>query len=681
MLKAFIGRNASTWSDLKTLGQYAYVVTEGGGGMQIIDLSDLDNIQQIGTYNGFSTAHNLFIDEAAAIAYAPGANTGMPILDLSNPTNPVEVVRYTDDYVHDVMVQDGMAHLAEIYSGLYRILDVSALPSMPTLDSITTPGFFTHNTWCNAENTLCGTTDEVVGGHLALYDISDPTDIVKIGEYTENSGGIIHNVVIHGDVAHLSYYAEGYVAVDISDPSRPQKLGSYDTYSGSSGDYDGAWGVYPFQSSGVVYVNDIQSGLYVLAPAGSIEHDALADTLDPAGPYPVVATVTPSPGGSGLQSVELLYSTDDEQSFTTVAMTPTGNPDEYTADLPGQALGTVVHYYLRADDGLGEFRHPDGGGSHVFAVGTRITRYFNDFEATSDDGWTHGQNATQDDWQRGTPAGKAGDPSFAFSGVQCWSNDLGASGWNGFYSNDVDNWLLSPAIDLTGLKNTRLRVKRWLTVEDGDDDVAGVRVNGNEAWSNPTGVDHLDTSWVTLDLDISEWADDQLTQVEFTLTSDNTDTFGGWNLDDFEIYTIDDCRDVEHYGVGGVGSGGIVPTIDVSGGAPSIGNPNFTIEGHDMVGGAPVLLLVGLDRAQIPFKGFDILVDLGKFYFLFTMKADGSSGVPGDGDVFFSAPIPDDPTAVGVEIDCQFLVIDPGAPRGWAGTDGLAFWICEGDGD
>ncbi|RMF57762.1 MAG: choice-of-anchor B family protein, partial [Calditrichaeota bacterium] len=61
---AFIPSAVNLWKDIKTYQTYAYVVTEGSGGMQIIDLSDLPNSATlVGTYTGFSTSHNIFIDE------------------------------------------------------------------------------------------------------------------------------------------------------------------------------------------------------------------------------------------------------------------------------------------------------------------------------------------------------------------------------------------------------------------------------------------------------------------------------------------------------------------------------------------------------------------------------------------------------------------------------------------
>ena len=73
----------------------------------------------------------------------------------------------------------------------------------------------------------------------------------------------IHNIFVKGHFAHISYYKDGYVVLDISDPTNPQLAGWYDTYPSPSGTYEGAWGCYPYFPSGTVVISDINTGLYV----------------------------------------------------------------------------------------------------------------------------------------------------------------------------------------------------------------------------------------------------------------------------------------------------------------------------------------------------------------------------------------------------------------------------------
>ena len=70
----------SIWRDLKTWGDYLYCINESGAGLQIVNLSEVISGVSNPTYIentslGFTTAHNIFIDENGVL-YVFGANYG-----------------------------------------------------------------------------------------------------------------------------------------------------------------------------------------------------------------------------------------------------------------------------------------------------------------------------------------------------------------------------------------------------------------------------------------------------------------------------------------------------------------------------------------------------------------------------------------------------------------------------
>jgi bacillopeptidase F len=174
--------------------------------------------------------------------------------------------------------------------------------------------------------------------------------------------------------------------------------------------------------------------------------------------------------------------------------------------------------------------------------------YNDDFDGPDDNGWTHDQLATQDDWQRGEPVGDGGDPDTAHTGTNVWGNDLGEGFYNGVYQPDVINYLQSPSIDCTAYSNVLIGYYRWLTVEDGLYDQASIGVNGNLVWQNPPGSgsdDFIDTEWTYHEVDITEFAaGNPDVVVRYWLQSDGSDNFGGWNVDSFYLFSYD-C-DVYH---------------------------------------------------------------------------------------------------------------------------------------
>ncbi|PCJ55258.1 MAG: hypothetical protein COA70_03195 [Planctomycetota bacterium] len=276
----------------------------------------------------------------------------------------------------------------------------------------------------------------------------------------------------------------------------------------------------------------------------TMSHVALSDTQNEAGPYTALVDVV-SQTAASVSGVDLFWRAEGAANYTTIAMAPTGTPNEWSGGIPGHLSPVRLEYYMVATDSNGSTRFlPDGlaAGDNLnrFVVGIYNQIAFNDFEGASDDGWAHAQLATQDDWQRGIPAGKVEDPGSAFSGNNCWGNDLGPSGFNGSYAANVNNYLESPSIDCSGQTGVKLRFARWLTVEESQYDSAKIRVNGVVVWENPFSGHVIDNSWTIQDIDISAFADNNAAvQVRFSLESDGGLEFGGWNIDDFELYTLE----------------------------------------------------------------------------------------------------------------------------------------------
>ncbi len=556
----------SIWRDIETYGPYAYVVTEGGGGIQIIDLNDPENPFLVKTWGAhlFSNCHNIGIDQDTGMIYACGTSAGTVIFDASaSYTSPPHVTNYTSNYVHDLHIQDGYAHMAEIYGGDYRIIDVRNLPSLPSRDRIKTPGYFTHSTWANEDNTLCITTDEVNGGRVALYDISSKTNIKFRDDWTPDTSTIPHNAYIIGDKAYVSWYTEGFICLDISDPYNIKKYASYDTSPYTSGaGYHGAWGCYPFSPSGVVYISDIEEGFYILqieGPSIELEHTELANTTDQVGPYPISVNATPVHAGSTVTDVECWYRVEGG-SWQSFDLTQVGTTDEWTGDFPGQLAPAVVEYYIHATESGGRRQWlPQGSNAgdmtYNFIVGNMMNIYFNDFEGPGDQGWTHGATQGQDDFERGTPQGKGGigsrhegvrwnDPVGAHSGVNAWCNDLGTGNDDGAYNPNARMWLESPSIVCSGAARTTLVFRRWASFEGGGNDHAKIWVNGDQVWTSPqyTGeaFHTIDIGWTQMVIDISDYADDNDdVRIRFELESDSALHLGGWGIDDFQIVALE----------------------------------------------------------------------------------------------------------------------------------------------
>ena len=279
----FIDGTFTTWRDLKTYGNYAYVINEAvnGGGLLIIDLSNVAT--NITTYTsdlgvGYTDSHNIYIDENG-IAYLFGASTsgldnvgnGTLMIDVAtNPTNPTYLGIYDDNYVHDGFVRGDTLWAAEIYAGQLAVVDVSNKSNPSVLGTRTTPKAFAHAVWVSDNNQTAFVLEEKSGAWVIAYDVSDVDDIVELNRYQSMPGTnvIPHNTFVDGNFVVNSYYTSGVVVLDATHPDNLIEVGTYDTSVGFSGNgFNGCWGVYPYLPSGNILASDIETGLYVLNPS------------------------------------------------------------------------------------------------------------------------------------------------------------------------------------------------------------------------------------------------------------------------------------------------------------------------------------------------------------------------------------------------------------------------------
>ncbi|MDX1406811.1 MAG: choice-of-anchor B family protein [Saprospiraceae bacterium] len=276
---AFIEGQSTTWRDIKTWDQFAYVVSDNASeGMLVVDMQFLpDSVQfayttgPIDTLGNHLRSHNIYIDEYG-LAYLAGSNLGsIIILDVkSDPWNPVFVAKTPSPYAHDVYARDSIVYTSEIYEGRFAAYDIRNTDSIRFLGSAITPFAFTHNAWLSDDSKTIFTTDERANAYVTSFDISDFSEIKELDRFrpakTLGESVIPHNVHVWDDYLIISYYTDGCIVVDASRPDNLVEVGNFDTFLGASGGFSGAWGAYPFLPSGTILVSDRQSGLYVLTP-------------------------------------------------------------------------------------------------------------------------------------------------------------------------------------------------------------------------------------------------------------------------------------------------------------------------------------------------------------------------------------------------------------------------------
>jgi choice-of-anchor B domain-containing protein len=105
----------SSWRDIKVYANHAFIGSEAlGSGLQIMDLAQLGNVPappvtfvQTAHYTGFSTSHNVVINEDSGYAYGVGTNNGncghgLHFVIIANPASPQAAGCFDNDgYTHD----------------------------------------------------------------------------------------------------------------------------------------------------------------------------------------------------------------------------------------------------------------------------------------------------------------------------------------------------------------------------------------------------------------------------------------------------------------------------------------------------------------------------------------------------------------------------------------------------
>lgn len=131
-------------------------------------------------------------------------------------------------------------------------------------------------------------------GFLEVFDESQAADVNgdgtpefrQVGEFSDGPPvtGVfpapagtwtIHNTEVNGDRGYAAWFANGVVAMDLSDPANPRFAGQFvpptnARFASSLGAGPASvWGVAVDPATGIVYASDMRTGLWVVRPTGS----------------------------------------------------------------------------------------------------------------------------------------------------------------------------------------------------------------------------------------------------------------------------------------------------------------------------------------------------------------------------------------------------------------------------
>lgn len=505
-LIATIPGPVSLWRDVKVYRDRAYSVSEGGQGIQVIDLSAVDtgvvSLENTITGNGTDATHNVAIDEVSGYLYRTGGGgNGLRIYSLANPSSPQYVGSWSSRYVHDAQVVTYTSgpyagrQLAFCCAGLgngsgdtgLSIVDVTNKNFPFRIEQIAYPNRrYSHQGWLSPDRSrfyLGDELDENAGVNTTVtrvFDVSDPGNASFIGEFTNGVASVSHNMYERDGLLFQANYTSGLRVFDTaSDPDNPAEVASFDTAPDlTSSSFNGLWSCYVGLPSGTVIGSDLERGLFVWTfdPLGvDVDPTGLRE-LSPAGES-VSANVRSINGNSiAPGSVELVV--DGGNGPIAVPMTAGAAPGTYTAEMPTFPCGAEVTWYVSARTPSGvQSTYPAGAPLLPFVsfVGEAVaTARYDDMQ--TDNGWQGdlpGDTASRGQWTRERPIGTQAEPNggYPVNGRQCWFTGQAAIANN--TAADVDQGfttLLSPVLDLSGMEYPVVEYYRWFSNVYGQND-------------------------------------------------------------------------------------------------------------------------------------------------------------------------------------------------------------------
>jgi choice-of-anchor B domain-containing protein len=280
--------------DVKVYGHYAYVSNDCSGGIDIVDLADVDDgvVKYVKSFTGggLTHVHNIAINEDTGFLYLciGNINSGRPVaIDLADPENPVIAGQMTSGNggvrQHDlqsVLFTEGPYAGREILFGAaegngFDIIDATDKQNMVRLAILGYPGLsYAHNCWMTEDQKYVYLGDELDDGFIAgtrtlIFNVEDINNPSYVGYFTNGVPATDHNLYVKGKFVYEANYNSGLRVYDASDEEMPTEMAWFDTYPlNDNYGFDGAWTAYPFLPSGTVIVNDRANGLFAVDVIG-----------------------------------------------------------------------------------------------------------------------------------------------------------------------------------------------------------------------------------------------------------------------------------------------------------------------------------------------------------------------------------------------------------------------------
>ena len=201
--------------NVAVLGTYAYLANYSDG-LRVYDVSDPAKPSNVSHTNLPPWLRSLaFYNNYAYL----GGDSVIGIFDITDPAFPVKASQpHVPENPNSMVVLTNEAWLLSAsFSGL-RVYDISNPTNLVSLGQ-------TNNVGGGQGVAVSGNYAYLANGPdgLRIYDISNPTKLVTIGH--TNNGGSAYSVVLSGSYAYLANGSDGLRIYDVSNPTAPINVG------------------------------------------------------------------------------------------------------------------------------------------------------------------------------------------------------------------------------------------------------------------------------------------------------------------------------------------------------------------------------------------------------------------------------------------------------------------------
>ncbi len=224
----------------------------------------------------YSHSVQVRVDGARTLLYLANYENTVPIYDVTDPVHPLRiaapVVPSPSAGIHDLTADGTMIYANDTTDGLVAI-DVSAGLDQPAVERGRIQTTYSHASWAatigGRKIVLHGDEGMTPEGGAFMRvldgDPGSPTFLRELARWKTRADVGIHNIMVVGTKAYVSYYQDGVRIVELADPTHPREVAHYNTWdpATAAGDaFEGAVGVRVVGD--LIYVADIGKGLVIL---------------------------------------------------------------------------------------------------------------------------------------------------------------------------------------------------------------------------------------------------------------------------------------------------------------------------------------------------------------------------------------------------------------------------------